>query len=130
MESSVNQHMPFEFSGKMDDPEVYAMFKSMTTPGFQLDKELLEQPSITIIYPNDGSVFIEGNAVTVQFSHLFQDTSVASRLVLQVNDKEIPADNNPKKVVWEPRAAGPYILRMLVYDKEGKLLKPICSCGY
>lgn len=114
--------MPFEFTGKMDDPEVYAMFKSMTTPGFQLDKESLEQPSITTIYPNDDSVFMAGNAITVQFSHLFQDTSVASRLALQVNDKEIPVDNNPKKVVWEPKAAGLYNVRMLVYDKEGKLL--------
>ncbi len=122
MESGVNQDIPFIFEGQKDDPEVYKMFKSMTTPGFQLDRELLEQPSITITYPNDGSVLMEGNSVTVQFSHLFQDTSAASRLVLRVNDKEIPVDNNQKKVVWEPEAAGPYYLRMLVYDEEGQRL--------
>ncbi|MEX2514390.1 MAG: hypothetical protein WD398_15915 [Cyclobacteriaceae bacterium] len=44
MESGVNQHIPFEFNGEKDDPEVYKMFKNMRTPGFQLDRELLEQP--------------------------------------------------------------------------------------
>jgi len=60
MESGVNQHIPFEFRGEKDDPEVYKMFKDMTTPGFQLDKKLLEQPSVTIISPNDGSIFMKG----------------------------------------------------------------------
>ncbi|WP_162416921.1 hypothetical protein [Cyclobacterium roseum] len=65
---------------------------------------------------------MEGNSVTAPFPHLFQDTSVASRLVLRFNDNKIPVDNNQKKVVWEPEAAGPYYLRMLVYDEEGHRL--------
>ncbi|HSI78761.1 MAG TPA: hypothetical protein VK957_22900, partial [Lunatimonas sp.] len=73
MESGVNQHIPFEFKGEADDPEVYNMFKSMSTPGYQLDRVLLEQPSVTIVYPNDGNVFKEGNPLTIKFSHLFQD---------------------------------------------------------
>ncbi|MEX2567797.1 MAG: hypothetical protein WD431_17755 [Cyclobacteriaceae bacterium] len=122
MESGVNQDIPFEFGGEKDDPEVYKMFKNMSTPGFQLDKELLEQPSITITYPNDGSVFMEGNPLTVQFSHLFQDTSLSSKMVLMVNDKQIPVEDKQKKLEWKPEAAGPYYLRMVVYDGEGELM--------
>lgn len=122
MESGVNQHIPFEFKGKEDDPEVYLMFNNMTRPGFELDIETLEQPSITIVYPNDGSVFMEGTTLTVKYSHLFRDTSVSSPIVLQVNDREIPVENNQKQLNWKPEAAGPYLLRMLVYGEEGKLL--------
>jgi len=122
MESGVNQHIPFEFRGEKDDPEVYKMFKDMTTPGFQLDKKLLEQPSVTIISPNDGSVLREGKPFTIHFSHLFQDTSTSSKVVLVVNDKQIPLENHQKKLEWKPEAAGAYDLKIHVYNKMGDLM--------
>jgi len=122
MESGVNQHIPFEFKGEADDPEVYKMFKSMSTPGYQLDRGLLEQPSVTIIYPNDGNVFIEGNPLTIKFSHLFQDTTTISKLVLVANDKQIPLESNRKTLEWKPEAAGPDYLRIIVYDEEGEVM--------
>lgn len=122
MESGVNQHIPFEFKGKADDPEVYGMFKNMTTPDYQLDKNKLQQPSVTIIYPNDGNVFKKGDALTVKYSHIFQDTSVASKVVLIVNDIQIPLDNNQKRVEWKPEAAGPYLLRIAVYNDKGEVM--------
>ncbi len=120
MESGVNQDIPFEFRGRKDDPEVYKMFKNMTASGFQLDRELLEQPSVTIIFPNDGSVFMEGNPLTIRFSHLFRDASVNSNVVLTVNDKQVPLENNQRRLEWKPEAAGPYYLRIVVYDEEGQ----------
>lgn len=122
MESGVNQHIPFEFRGEKDDPEVYSMFKSMSTPGFELDRESLEQPSVTITYPNDGGVFLEGKPLTIRFSHLFQDTSTTSKVVLLINENEITLENNQKRLEWVPEHAGPYFLRIKVYDDKEELL--------
>ncbi|WP_158856492.1 hypothetical protein [Lunatibacter salilacus] len=122
MESGVNQHIPFEFKGESDDPEVYNMFKSMSTPGYQLDRAMLEQASVTIVYPNDGNVFKEGNPLTIKFSHLFQDTTTISKLVLMANDKQIPLENNRKSLEWKPEAAGAYYLRIVVYDEQGEVM--------
>jgi len=122
MESGVNQHIPFEFKGKNDDPEVYTAFKNMSTPNFQLDKKQLEQSSITIIFPNDGSVFMEGNSLTINLSHLFPDTSNFSKVVFMANDKQILLAKDQKRLEWKPEAAGAYELRVRVFDKLGTLL--------
>jgi hypothetical protein len=118
MHSSVNQHIPFEFRGPDDDPEVYSMYKNMATPGFQLDMESLEQPSVTITFPNDGHVVEEGSAITINFSHIFPNTSATSKVLLKVNELEIPLKYNQRKVEWVPEATGPYYLRIVVYDDK------------
>lgn len=119
MESGVNQHIPFEFNGESDDPEVYKMFKNMTTPGYQLDRKILEQPSVTIISPNDGDAFLLGNPLTIHWSHLFQDTSKISKIVFLANEKNILLGKAQRQLEWKPEEAGPYNLRILVFnDKE------------
>jgi hypothetical protein len=122
MESGVNQHIPFEFKGKNDDPKVYKAFKNMSTPNFSLDNKQLEQSSITVISPIDGSVFIEGDSLTINLSHLFPDTSNISKVVFMANDKQILLAKDQKRLEWKPESTGAYELRVKVFNKLGALL--------
>lgn len=118
MNINLNQSLPFEFHGTADDPEVYDMYKNVTTPGYLLKTASLEQPSITITRPNDGDVFFEGNPVEVHISHIFRDTIGKHTVVFTANGEHVEFDADLKKFTWTPENAGSYLLKVTVYNEH------------
>jgi hypothetical protein len=117
-----NQYYPFEFKGAADDPEVYQMYKNLTTPGYQVDPESLKHTAITITYPNDGEIFRVGQPVNINISHLSPDESIQHVIELHANDQKVASVNNriPIRARWQTDDPGIYVFHVVVKDEEGK----------
>ncbi len=122
MNSKRNQGVPFEFPGTADDPDVYRMFRNLTTSGFQIDPESLKQTSITITYPNDGEIFRVGQTIGIKLSHLYPDKSIPYSIELLANSRQVALIDNKLQVNWELNEPGIYILEVVVKDEEEKEL--------
>ncbi len=115
MHSQKNQHIPFEFEGREDDPDVYEMFGKVSTPGEQLSLESLEEPSLTITYPNDGNRFKENEVIEVSFIPLFFDRLDAPTISFIVNG-EVEKIDVKSQFTWDPSKKGDYFMYLEVYD--------------
>jgi hypothetical protein len=120
MHSQKNQHIPFEFEGREDDPDVYEMFRKVSTPGEQLSLEELQEPSLTITHPNDGNRFKENQAIEVNFNSLFFDPLKGSTIYFIVNG-EVEMEDTQPPFTWTPSKKGEYFMYLEVYD-NGKLV--------
>ncbi len=118
MNSKVNQHIPFEFSGAEDDTTVYNMFRKVTTPGFQIDPNLLKQASITITSPNDGDIFNVGENVNIQISHINPDTTALYTIELLANNKPVATVDRKLQVNWQPYKAGIVVFEVVVKNSS------------
>jgi hypothetical protein len=116
-----NQYFPFEFNGVADDPEVYRMYRDLTTDGFQIDLESLQHNSITINYPHDGEIFRTGQNININLSHLYYDDPGGARIELLVNNEKIAEVNNNirLRVPWQSDEPGVYIFQAVVRDEAG-----------
>lgn len=121
----VNQWIPFEFKGVEDDPEVYRMYRNLTTPGSVIDPEALKQTSITITHPNDGQIFPDGRIIIVSISYLYPDTSAEYSIELLVNGEKAANARTrvPIRVNWTPEGPGIYIFQAVVRDEAGNELQ-------
>ncbi len=116
-----NQYFPFEFNGVADDPEVYRMYRDLTTAGFQIDLESLQHNSITINYPHDGEIFRTGQNININLSHLYYDDPGGARIELLVNNEKIAEVNNNirLRVQWQSDEPGIYIFQAVVRNEAG-----------
>ncbi len=116
-----NQYFPFQFQGIEDDPEVYEMYRQVSTPGFQIDLESLEFNSITINYPHDGEIFRSGQSIEINLSHLYTEESEASTIVVLANNEQIAElDNGIRlRTSWEPDEPGIYDFQAVVRNEAG-----------
>ncbi|MFW5877519.1 MAG: hypothetical protein ACOCUP_00260, partial [bacterium] len=119
-----NQYFPFEFNGVADDPEVYQMYRDLTTPGFRIDLESLQHNSITINYPHDGEIFRTGQNININLSHLYSDDLGAASIELLANNEKIAEVNNNirLRVSWQSDEPGIYIFQAIVKDEYGQEL--------
>jgi hypothetical protein len=122
MNSKVNQHMPFDFSGFEDDTAVYSMFKAVTTPGFLIDPDALKQTSIIITSPNDGDIFNLGEVVPIELSHLYPDRLVSYTVKLLANKKPVATVDQKLKVNWQPEKPGVIVFEAIVKNDSGEEL--------
>lgn len=115
-----NQYYPFEFLGIDDDPEVYRMFRNLSTPGYKIDPATFEHHSITINYPHDGEIFHTEQNVEINLSHLYADTSEASSIVVMANKEQIAEIKNGirLRVSWKPNEAGIYDFQAIVLNEQ------------
>jgi hypothetical protein len=119
-----NQYFPFQFQGIEDDPEVYEMYRQVSTPGFQIDLESLEFNSITINYPHDGEIFRPGQSIEINLSHLYTEESEASTIVVLANNEQIAELNNGirLRLSWETDEPGIYDFQAVVRNEAGEEL--------
>ncbi|WP_114749944.1 cellulase family glycosylhydrolase [Pleomorphovibrio marinus] len=120
MHSATNQNMPFEFNGIEDDREVYEMFKKVSTQGEYLKIDELEQPSLTITFPNDGNRFKEGETIEVAFTGMFLERLENPQIVFRVNE-EVETREVSEPLSWQPPKKGDYFIYLEVFD-QGKLV--------
>jgi hypothetical protein len=116
-----NQWAPFVFSGYDDDPEVYTMFRKLTTPGHRIDKELLMQPSVSLAYPRHGEIFLTGQPVYVKVSSIFAHESLSSIELVAGGRKAGLVDDN-LRLYWQPDSWGIHELEAVARDREGNIL--------
>jgi hypothetical protein len=116
-----NQHFPFEYLGIDDDPDVYLMYRNITSPGYQIDPESLQQTSITINYPHDGEIFLPGQSIEINLSHLYPEETEAFQIELLANDKTAAVIQNRLRlrVNWQSDEPGIYIFQAVVKDEAG-----------
>ena len=124
MNNVVNQYIPFEFQGIEDDPEVYKMFKNLTTPGFQINPDLLKQTSITISYPRNGEKLRIGQNILFRIGHIYPNKSIPYTIELFENgQKTDSAYNRPlRSVTWQSQRPGVFEFKVVVKDETGKEL--------
>ncbi len=117
-----NQWAPFIFSGADDDPEVYGMYRNITSPGYQIDHEALVKPYIYMGYPGQGDVFLMGQPVYIKLYHLFPDRATNHNIKLLVNDEYVTRVDDELKLYWNPETHGIYELEAVVNDQDGNEL--------
>jgi hypothetical protein len=120
MNSKVNQHIPFEFSGAEDDTAVYNMFSAVTTPGYQIDTKSLKQTSIIITSPNDGDIFKVGETVNIELSHIYPDEDINYTIELLANNESVATVNRNLEVNWQPEEPGVVVFEAVVKNSSGE----------
>jgi hypothetical protein len=121
MNSAKNQNVPFEFEGADDDSEVYKMFRNATTPGFQFDEEMFNQPFLIVTSPNDGNVFNTGQNIRILVSVVNPPDETYIIKVL-ANNQEIAEANERHQATWNGQQTGVFFLEAVMQDKNGKEL--------
>ncbi len=117
-----NQWVPFIFSGADDDPDVYGMYRNLTSPGYQIDHRALVQPYIYMGYPDQGDVYLIGQQVYIKLYHLFSDLATKHNIELLVNDEHVAQMDDELKLYWTPENHGIYELEAVVNDLESNEL--------
>ena len=122
MNPPVNQKAPFRFMGEADDTIVYRMFKNVSSPGFQIELESLQTPSVTVIYPNDGDIFNIGETIEVRISFPYPSKSMDYSILLFVNNQSWKDAGKASQISWKPVKVGNYILEAVIADSSGNEL--------
>jgi len=122
MNSPKNQNIPFEFDGTKDDPEVFNMYKNVTTPGYQINSEIASRTFVMITAPNDGQVFYTGQNLPIRVSLVNPPDSVQYYVEILANDEPVARTNENFQANWLTQNPGTFFLKAVIKNKEGKEL--------
>ena len=122
MNSPKNQNIPFEFDGIEDDQEVYEMFRNVTTPGYQINPDMVSQTFVMITAPNDGQVFNTGQNLRIQVSLVNPPDSVQYHVEILANDEAVARTNENFRANWLLQNPGTFVLKAVLKNQGGKEL--------
>ena len=121
MHSAKNQHAPFEFAGRDDDPDVYDALFRLTRPGYDPGDPTVSPVFVLITEPKDGDGFSSNEAITVRATLSGCRSIHGIRVQFFADDLLIgEADSTPWHVRWERVSPGTHNLVAVVLDSAGK----------
>ncbi len=122
MNSPQNQNVPFEFDGTTDDPEVYEMFRNVTTPGYQINPDMADQTFVMITSPSDGQVFTTGENLRVQVSVVNPPGPKPYYIEILSNDEPVARANGKSQATWLLQNPGSFVLKAVLKNQNGEEL--------